>query len=65
MKTRPWKFVDLARKAPWLPGLFKRVIWRQKPSSIAQGYRVFKNVSYDKIKFTFLDIVKNQPFDLM
>ena len=24
-----------------------------------------KIVNYDKIKFTFLDIVKNQPFDLM
>ena len=30
MKTRLWKFVDLARDAPWLPALFERVILRQK-----------------------------------
>ena len=36
MKTRPWKFVDLARNAPW-----ERVVWRQRrPSLIAQGDRV-------------------------
>ena len=27
--------------------------------------RQFKNFNYDKIKFTFLDISKSQPFDLM
>ena len=36
-----------------------------KPPSIAQGHVFLKLVCYDKIKFPFSDIVKNQPFDLM
>jgi len=35
MKTRPWKFVDLARNAPWLPALFERMILRRK--TVFQG----------------------------
>jgi len=30
MKTRTWKFLDLARNAPWLPALFERAILRRK-----------------------------------
>ena len=35
MKTRLWKFEDLARNTPCLPALFERVILRQK--TIFQG----------------------------
>ena len=66
MKTRPWRFVDLAGNAPVTCTFRARELKTKKPSSVAQGNRVsLKIVNYDKIRFTFLDIVKNQPFDLM
>ena len=44
MKTRPWKFVDLARKCAMITCTFRALdLKTKKPSSIAQSDRVFKN----------------------
>ena len=53
MKTRPWKFVDLTRNAPWLAALFERVIWRQKTVFNSTGSPRFQKL-YTMTKLTFL-----------
>ena len=44
MKTRPWKFVDLAHNAPWLPALFERVILIQKTVFNCTGWPRFQKL---------------------
>ena len=43
MKTRPLKFVDLARNAPWLSALIERMILRRKTIFLGP-LKFFKNM---------------------